>query len=146
MRSSVKRLIPATALALAVNLAALAAAVLSTSGAGSPSTGASLSTDSSSTAKSNPDGGGQFSGAGPSRQISNHEGKSARRPPAAEVQRCVANFRILDKNSDGVLSLEELERVKRVVRDIDRVIKNVDKNHDNRISSTEFELACTNGF
>jgi Ca2+-binding EF-hand superfamily protein len=58
----------------------------------------------------------------------------------------VANFRILDKNSDGVLSLEELERVKRVVRDIDRVIKNVDKNHDNRISSTEFELACTNGF
>ncbi|HZA01164.1 MAG TPA: hypothetical protein VE665_02680 [Hyphomicrobiaceae bacterium] len=44
-----------------------------------------------------------------------------------------------------MLSLEELERLKRVVRDIDRVIKDVDKNHDGRISSTEFELACTDG-
>jgi Ca2+-binding EF-hand superfamily protein len=139
-------LTPATALALALALAGLpAAAVQSTSGGGGTSTGASTSPDSSPSAKSHPDWAGSFSGVETSRQISDYEGKSIRRLPPADAQHCVAKFKILDKNSDGMLSSEELERVKRIVRDIDRVIKHVDKNRDGRISSTEFESACTKG-
>jgi hypothetical protein len=56
----------------------------------------------------------------------------------AELQRCVAKHRNLDQDSDGELAANELDRIKRVVKD-------VDKNNDETIDSSELRSACASG-
>jgi hypothetical protein len=56
----------------------------------------------------------------------------------AELQRCVAKHRTLDQDSDGELAANELDRIKRVVKDVDR-------NSDETIDSSELRSACASG-
>jgi hypothetical protein len=56
----------------------------------------------------------------------------------AELQRCVVKHRALDQDSDGELAANELDRIKRVVKD-------VDKNNDEKIDSSELRSACASG-
>jgi hypothetical protein len=112
---AMQRLLSATALALAVGLAA-------------PPASAQLKRDDD-----------RASGAPPSRQLSPHEdARRSGRPPAAEARRCATNFKAMDKNRDRVLAAGELGRFEMVAKDIDA-------NHDGKITSAEFKSACANG-
>jgi hypothetical protein len=126
-----KRLLPATALALAVGLAALPAWAQTSPSEGGRGQSAPPST------QRGPDG-GRHSGAPPSRELRpDDDGRRSERP-GAETQRCVSNFRTLDKNADGMLTAKELDRFERVVKD-------VDTNKDGKISSAEYQSACASG-
>jgi hypothetical protein len=59
-------------------------------------------------------------------------------PSAAEAQRCMSHFAALDRNSDSVLTGNELDHLKREV-------KGVDKNNDGKIRSTGYQVACATG-
>jgi hypothetical protein len=54
------------------------------------------------------------------------------------VQRCVAKHSTLDQDSDGELAANELDAIKRLVKDVDR-------NKDERIDSFELRSACASG-
>jgi hypothetical protein len=56
----------------------------------------------------------------------------------AEIQRCVAKHRTLDQNSDGELFADELDPIKRVVKDLDR-------NLDEKLDYSELRSACASG-
>jgi hypothetical protein len=64
--------------------------------------------------------------------------RSSDLPSAAEAQRCISRFDGLDKNSDGVLNANELENLKKAVKD-------ADKNKDGKIRSSEHQAACATG-
>jgi hypothetical protein len=126
-----KRLLPATALALAVGLAALPAWAQTSPSEGGRGQSAPPST------QRGPDG-ERPSGAPHSRELRpDDDGRRSERP-GAETQRCVSNFRTLDKNADGMLTAKELDRFERVVKD-------VDTNKDGKISSAEYQSACASG-
>jgi hypothetical protein len=57
-------------------------------------------------------------------------------PSSAEVQRCMSRFEDLDKNTDGVLTSNELDNLKPAVKD-------ADKNMDGKVRSAEYHAACT---
>jgi hypothetical protein len=59
-------------------------------------------------------------------------------PSSAEGQRCVSQFEDLDKNSDGVLTSNELDNLKPAVNDADR-------NKDGKVRSVEYHAACATG-
>ena len=159
-----RRLLPATALALAVGLALPAVAQTGgpggsgasggggSTGGASPSTGASPSGDPTGTSpsgaspspdgsqsrgtQSNPDG--RFSGGPSTRQRGDEDDRSQGRGQQAETQRCVSKFLALDKNGDGMLSENEYGRIRRSARDVDR-------DHDGRINRSEIRDACASG-
>jgi hypothetical protein len=56
----------------------------------------------------------------------------------AEIQRCVAKHRTLDQNLDGELAADELDPIKRVVKDVDR-------NLDEKLDFSELRSACASG-
>jgi len=56
----------------------------------------------------------------------------------AEIQRCIARHRTLDKNSDGALVADELDPIKPLVEDVDR-------NLDKTLDSSELRSACATG-
>jgi hypothetical protein len=61
--------------------------------------------------------------------------RSSDLPSPAEVQRCISHFEALDKNSDGVLTMNEFDNPKTAVKDADR-------NKDGLIRSVEYHAAC----
>ena len=110
-----RRLLSATALALAVGLAALPAS-----------------------AQPKPDD-DRPAGASPSRQLRpDADARRSGRPPAGEARRCASKFATLDKNSDRILAADELQGFEVVIMDIDR-------NRDGKITSAEFKSACAKG-
>jgi hypothetical protein len=65
------------------------------------------------------------------------EGPSdGRSPPNRRV--CAANWKTYDQNSDGALTGKELDRLRRVIRD-------VDTDYDGTITSAEYQAGCANG-
>jgi hypothetical protein len=64
--------------------------------------------------------------------------RGAVRPPVAETQLCASYFRSLDKNADGVLTRNELNR-------FETVVGAVDTSRDGKISASEYQTACTRG-
>jgi hypothetical protein len=183
-----QRLLPATALALAVGLAAVPAAAQTgsggTSGGGGAATGggaASSGGGGASTVAPPPpgtapprrsappttapgappeadrspatggspsvrsgQGGDRFLGASPSDERSplsdrSDDGiRSGGGRLRAELQRCVDKHRGLDHDSDGELAAAELDSIKRLVKDVDR-------NHDEKLDSSELRSACASG-
>ena len=110
-----RRLLSATALALAVGLAAVPAS-----------------------AQPKPDD-DRPAGASPSRQLRpDADARRSGRPPAGEARRCASKFATLDKNSDRILAADELQGFEVVIKDIDR-------NRDGKITSAEFKSACAKG-
>ena len=194
-----QRLLPATALVLAVGLAAVPAAAQSTSsgtsGGGGASTAAPPSTRASPSTRATPSTPAPSTGASPSADALPFRDRSpltravpptGARPPLdpmpptdgspatapfstdsraagdrfsgpppfsqrpdpqplsgggrlqAEIQRCVAKHRGLDRNTDGELNADELDPIKQVVKD-------VDINHDEKLDSSELRSACASG-
>ena len=178
-----QRLLPATALALAVGLAAVPAAAQSSSGGMSGGGGASTGGGAASTVAPPPpgtapprrsapptaappsgappeadrspatggspsarsgQGGDRFLGASPSDERSPlgdrfDDGiRSGGGRLRAELQRCVDKHRGLDHDSDGELAAAELDSIKRLVKDVAR-------NHDEKLDSSELRSACASG-
>jgi hypothetical protein len=123
-----KRLLPATALALAVGLAALPASAQLKQPDGERPPVAPPSTQPRPQFERPP--------AAPQRNPERRTEEDI--PTAAETRRCVSNFGSHDKNSDGALSAKELDK-------FEPVLKRVDTNNDGKISSAEYQSACTTG-
>ena len=126
-----KRWLIVSALALATGLAALPASAQLRSGDDRAPT-------SPSSAQSKPEG-ERSPGAPRSGQLrAGDDNRGSVRRPESEAQRCASYFKSLDKNTDGVLTRNELNRFETVVKD-------VDTNRDGKISASEYQAACTTG-
>ena len=55
-----------------------------------------------------------------------------------EIRRCLVKHRGLDQNADGELAGDELEPVRRMVKELDR-------NVDEKLDDTELRSACVSG-
>ena len=90
------------------------------------------------TTDSRPGGGNSLFGAPPSSERRDPQPLSGGGVLQAEIQRCVAKHRGLDRNSDGELAADELEPIKWVLKDADR-------NHDEKIDLSELRSGCASG-
>jgi hypothetical protein len=117
----IQRLLPTTALALAVGLAPLPAEAQSAT--------RSTTHDSPST----PSTAGDLLGPSTDIPLDSAGGRLW-----AETQRCVAKHRSLDENANLVLDPPELDGIEPVVKDVDR-------DNDGKVSSRELQSACAVG-
>jgi hypothetical protein len=102
-----------------------------------PSLDGSLATGGSPSTRSD-SGGDRFLDDPPSSERFDNGIRSGGGRLRAELQRCVAKHRALDHDSDGELAATELDSIRRVVKDVDR-------NHDEKIDSAEIRSACASG-
>jgi hypothetical protein len=126
-----KRLLPVGALAVAAGLVAMSASAQRASGD-------DRAPSASAPAQPRPEA--ERSPSAPSSgQLGPESGeRGSVRPGISEAQRCATYFKSLDKNKDGVLTRNELNRFETVVKD-------VDANRDGKISASEYHAACTTG-